>query len=254
MFKGLVKFFISVAEFFYLGDRIIIGLFKRPFYSDETFKQMYVIGIGSLPIVLLTSVFTGMIFALQTGHELAVFGAKMYIGTLVSMSIIRELGPVLSALVITGRVGAGIAAELGSMKVTEQIDALRAMGTDPVKKLVITRFLAGLVVIPCLTILGDGIGILGGLFVATAAFGITPVFYWKTALQPLTTNDLIMGLTKPIIFAIMIIWIACYTGLNTTGGTEGVGKSTTKAVVISSVTILVGDYFITQILIWILAM
>ena len=227
------------------------GLFVRPFYIGETFDQMYSIGVQSLPIVALTSFFTGMILALQSGHEMAVFGAKMYIGTLVSLSLIRELGPVLTGVVIAGRVGAGIAAELGSMKVTEQIAAMRAMGTDPIKKLVTTRFLAGIVIIPALSVLAAGIGIFGGLFVANSTFGLTAQFYWKTVLEALTIEDLLMGIIKPFVFAVMIIWTACYAGLSTKGGTEGVGKSTTNSVVISSILILVGDYFVTQILIWI---
>ena len=254
MFNSLQKFFVSVAEYFALGMRVVGGIFVPPLYTDEIFNQMYEIGVQSLPIVALTSFFTGMILTLQTGHEMAVFGAKMYVGTLVSLSLIRELGPVLTGLVVAGRVGAGIAAELGSMKVTEQIDAMRAMGTDPVKKLVTTRMLAGVIMVPMLTILADGLGILGGLFIANATFAISPQFFWKTVMDPMTINDIIMGLIKPLIFGIMIIWTACYTGLTTTGGTEGVGKSTTVSVVISSILILVGDYFITQILIWILGM
>ena len=254
MFKSLRNFFRAVANYFALGMTVIGGLFTRPFYLREVVNQMYIIGVQSLPIVALTSFFTGMILALQSGHEMAVFGAKMYVGTLVSMSLIRELGPVLTGVVIAGRVGAGIAAELGSMKVTEQLDAMRAMGTDPVKKLVATRFVAGLFMVPALTILADGVGISGGLFVSNATFGIAPSLYWKTVLDPLTLDDLIMGMVKPLVFGIMLIWTACYTGLATEGGTEGVGKSTTMAVVVSSILILVGDYFVTQILIWILAM
>ena len=254
MFKSLKIFLVAVSDYFSLGMRVVGGLFVPPLYVSEIFNQMYAIGVQSLPIVALTSFFTGMILALQSGHEMAVFGAKMYVGTLVSMSLIRELGPVLTGVVVAGRVGAGIAAELGSMKVTEQIDAMRAMGTDPIKKMVTTRFIAAIVVIPALTILADGLGIFGGLFVSNSTFGIAPQFYWKTVLDPLTIDDLIMGMVKPMIFGLMIIWTACYTGLSTTGGTEGVGKSTTMSVVISSILILVGDYFITQILIWILRM
>ncbi|MCD6594519.1 ABC transporter permease [bacterium] len=252
--NAISKFFGDIADFFALGFKVMGGIFTRPLYISETFDQMYLIGVQSLPIVALTSFFTGMILSLQSGHEMAIFGAKMYVGTLVSLSIVRELGPVLTGLVVAGRVGAGIAAELGSMKVTEQIDALRAMGTDPVKKLVSTRFFAGLIVIPALTVLGDGLGILGGLFVANSTFGISPQFFWKTVIDALGINDITMGIIKPFIFAILIIWVACFMGLRTTGGTEGVGKSTTQTVVVSSILILVGDFFVTQILIWILGM
>ena len=254
MFKTIKQFFLAVADYFSLGMSVIGGLFMRPFYGSEIVNQMYLIGVQSLPIVALTSFFTGMILTLQSGHEMAVFGAKQYVGTLVSLSLIRELGPVLTGVVIAGRVGAGIAAELGSMKVTEQIDALRAMGTDPIKKLVATRFVAALFMVPALTILADGVGISGGLFIANATFAISPQAYWKTVLDPLTIDDILMGIIKPLVFGIMIIWTACYSGMSTTGGTEGVGRSTTMAVVISSILILVGDYFVSQILIWILAM
>ncbi len=254
MFKELRQFFISISDYFSLGLRVLGGLFVRPLYINETFNQMYAIGVQSLPIVALTSFFTGMILTLQSGHEMAVFGAKMYVGTLVSLSLIRELGPVLTGLVVAGRVGAGTAAELGSMKVTEQIDAMRAMGTDPVKKLVTTRLVAGTIMVPMLSVIADGLGILGALFIANATFAISPQFFWKTVMHPLTVNDIMMGLIKPLIFGIMIIWTACHMGITTTGGTAGVGKSTTVSVVVSSVLILVGDYFITQILIWFLGM
>ncbi|RKZ30018.1 ABC transporter permease [bacterium] len=252
--RGILKFFAQITDFFALGMRVLGGLFIRPYYVSQTIDQMYLIGVQSLPIVALTSFFTGMILALQSGHEMAVFGAKMYVGTLVSLSLIRELGPVLTGVVVAGRVGAGIAAELGSMKVTEQIDALRAMGTDPVKKLVGTRFIAGLVVIPVLTILADGLGIFGGLFVSNSTFGISPQFYWKTVIDALDIDDILMGIAKPFVFALLLIWVACYKGLSAEGGTEGVGRATTQAVVISSILILVGDYFVTQVLIWILGM
>jgi phospholipid/cholesterol/gamma-HCH transport system permease protein len=251
--QRLRSFFIGVTDYFSLGLQVLGGLFVPPFYFSEIINQMYYIGVQSLPIVALTSFFTGMILALQSGHEMAVFGAKMYVGTLVSLSLIRELGPVLTGVVIAGRVGAGIAAELGSMKVTEQIDALKAMGTDPVEKLVTTRFIAGLLMVPALTILADGLGITGGLLVSNSTFGISPQQYWKTVLDPLTLDDVIMGVIKPVIFGIMLIWTACYTGLSTTGGTEGVGRSTTNSVVISSILILVGDYFVTQMLLWMLS-
>ena len=252
--NAILKFFKEVADFFALGMRVMGGFFAKPFYISETLDQMYRIGVQSLMIVALMSFFTGMILALQAGHEMAIFGAKMYIGTLVSLSLIRELGPVLTGVVVAGRVGAGIAAELGSMKVTEQIDAMRSMGTDPVKKLINTRFIAGVIMVPVLTVLAEGLGILGGLLVANSTFGLTPYFYWKTVIEVITIDDIIMGLAKPFVFGLILIWISCYMGITTEGGTEGVGKSTTQAVVISSITILVGDYFLTQLLIWVLRM
>jgi len=250
MIKAIFIFFAHANDFFALGLRVVGGLFSRPLYIKETIDQMYIIGVQSLPIVALTSFFTGMILALQSGYVMVNFGAQMYLGTLVSYSIILELGPVLTGVVVAGRVGAGIAAELGSMKVTEQIDALRAMGTDPIKKLVQTRFVGGFLMVPVLTILADGLGILGGLFVSNSSFGINPQLYWSTVISPLTLDDVIMGIAKPFVFGMILIWVACYMGLTTKGGTEGVGRATTSAVVVAMIFILVGDYFVTQLLLW----
>ncbi len=250
-----IRAFLSdISDFGALGLSVLGGVFIRPFYISETIDQMYSIGVQSFPIVALTSFFTGMILALQSGNVMVDFGAKMYLGTLVAFSLILELGPILTGVVVAGRVGAGVAAELGSMKVTEQIDALRAMGTDPVKKLVVTRFIAGFFMVPALTIFADGLGILGGLFVATTLFGIAPQFYWRTVMTPLSIEDVIMGVAKPFIFGVVLIWVACFLGLNTQGGTAGVGRATTNAVVIAIILILVSDYFLSQVLIWVLGM
>lgn len=246
------RFFIGVTEFFELGFRALFSLWLPPYYPKDVINHMYSIGVQSIPIVAMSAFFTGMVLALQTGHEMAIFGAKMYVGTLVSFSLIRELGPVLTGLVIAGRVGAGTAAELGSMKVTEQIDAIKAIGVDPIKKLVVTRVVAGFFVIPALTTFAIALGLFGGLFVSNAVLGIPSQFYWKTVFQYLTIDDLIMGMVKPFVFGVIIIWIACYCGFATKGGTEGVGRATTNSVVLSSIIIIIGDYFLNQILIWIL--
>ena len=238
----------GIADYFNLVQKAFAGLVKRPFYGSEILRQMELIGVQSLAIVILTSTFTGMILAFQSGYAMAIFGAKIYIGTLVSLSLVRELGPVLSGVVIAGRIGAGTAAELGSMRVTEQIDAMRAMGTDPIKKLVTTRLVAGLLVIPALTIIADLMGILGGGFISYSTFGIAPVFYKKTVLSILVMDDIICGVVKPIFFAGVIMTVGCYTGLYAKGGTEGVGRATTRSVVISIVLILVTDYFLNVIL------
>ena len=252
MMVWLKNFAQGTYDFFALTIRSIYALFIPPFDWNETLYQMYSIGVESLPIVLLTSFFTGMIFSLQTGHLLMIFGAKMYVGTGVALAMILELGPALTGLVLAGRVGAGIAAELGSMKVTEQIDALRAMGTDTVKKLVSPRLLAGLLTIPPLTILADLMGILGGAFVAANSLGLPLLFYRRSIITTVRMDDLIMGFIKPFFNAAIIILVGSFAGLSTKGGTEGVGKSTTKAVVIASILILVSDYFITQMLMWVL--
>ncbi|MBN2541607.1 ABC transporter permease [bacterium] len=248
MFDKAEKFLIAIYNLSVLSFRAIKNMFIPPYYGGEILNQMVHIGVKSLPIVLLTSLFTGMVMALQTGYEIIRFGAKIYIGTIVTLSMIRELGPVLTGLVISGRIGAGIAAELGSMNVTEQIDAMRAMATDPIKKLVSTRLLSGLIMIPALTVISDLMGIIGGLIIANTYFGISLDFYRFTIFAELFVSDIVMGIAKPIFFALIIILIACYKGFTTTGGTEGVGKSTTQAVVISSILILVSDYFLTKLL------
>lgn len=244
----LRNFLVAVNDYFSLVAKAFIGIFKKPFYTSEVIRQIENIGVLSLPIVALTSTFTGMILALQSGYAMAIFGAKIYIGTLVSLSLVRELGPVLTGVVVAGRIGAGTAAELGSMKVTEQIDAMRAMATDPIKKLVTTRLLAGLVAIPALTLIADLLGILGGGFIAYSTFGVSPVFYKKTIVDILVVDDIIMGAIKPFFFAIIIITVGCFSGLEAKGGTEGVGRATTQSVVISIIIILVSDYFLNVVL------
>jgi phospholipid/cholesterol/gamma-HCH transport system permease protein len=197
------------------------------------------------------------VLALQTSVQLQTFGATMYIGRLVSASMIRELGPVLAGLMVAGRVGSGIAAQLGSMRVTEQIDALNTLGTDPIKKLVTPRVLASLIMLPILTTINDFVGIIGGNVIAKFYVGLPSSLYWRTVWEQIASdgfmfryipNDFIMGLTKPFVFGGIISITACYFGLRTTGGTEGVGVATTRTVVTSSILILIVDYFLTQIL------
>ena len=236
-------------------------MFARPFYWRDTIKQMEVIGVGSLGIVLLTGLFTGMVLALQSSIEMRRFGAEIYVGRLVGLSAVRELGPVLTALVVAGRAGAGIAAQLGSMKVTEQIDALNVIGTDPIKKLVTPRLIAGLVMVPVLTVITDAVAILGGLLIATVKLDLTADLYMRGVYQTLAQSgfilriipkDVLAGLIKPFFFGGIIAMTGCYYGLQTRGGTEGVGLSTTRAVVTASILILAVDYFLTQLLITVL--
>ena len=221
--------------------------FRRPSYFRTIIDQMEQIGVRSLSIVLLTCFFTGMVLALQTGYQIARFGAKVYIGIVVALSLVRELGPVLTSLVVAGRVGAGIAAELGSMQVTEQIDAMRAMGTNPIKKLVTTRLIALLIMLPILTILGDLIGIIGGMIISIYSLGLDFSYYKSSTIQALALQDVFTGLVKPVVFAAIIATVACYLGLNTTGGTQGVGKSTTLSVVTSSILIFLFDFLLVKI-------
>lgn len=222
-------------------------IFTRPTYFSTIIEQMYQIGVRSISIVLLTCFFTGMVLALQTGYQIAKFGAKAYIGIVVALSMVRELGPVLTALVVAGRVGAGIAAELGSMQVTEQIDAMRAMATNPVKKLVTTRLVALVIMLPILTIVGDLIGIIGGMIISLYSLGLDYDFYKSTTIQALAMQDIFTGLVKPVVFAFIIAIVGCHLGLSTSGGTEGVGKSTTLSVVTSSILIFLFDFLLVKI-------
>ncbi len=232
-----------------LIGRTVSAFFRPPFYWRDTWVQMDVIGVGSLIIVSLTGIFTGMVLALQSSVQLADFGASLFVGQLVSASVVRELGPVLTALMVAGRVGSGIAAELGSMRVSEQIDALEAMGTDPIKKLVKPRVQAGLVMLPVLTVITDTIAIFGGQLIAWLTLNQGFSTYWNSALNGLFFSDLFTGLAKPFVFGFIITIVACYMGLRTTGGTAGVGKSTTQAVVVASVLVLASDFFLTKLFI-----
>ena len=243
----LEKGAIHTYQIFTLTVDSVRHMFTRPSYFNTILEQMYQIGVRSLSIVLLTCFFTGMVLALQTGYQIARFGAKVYIGVVVALSMVRELGPVLTALVVAGRVGAGIAAELGSMQVTEQIDAMRAMATNPVKKLVTTRLIALLIMLPILTIIGDVIGIVGGMLISLYSLGLDFSFYKSTTIQALALQDMFTGLVKPFVFGFIIAIIGCHLGLNTTGGTEGVGKSTTMSVVTSSILIFLFDFLLVKI-------
>lgn len=247
----------AVQDYFTLAWNAVRFIFVRPFYGSDLVAQMDAIGVGSLGIVLLTGFFTGMVLALQSAVQLQTFGASIYVGRLVSASMIRELGPVLAGLMVAGRVGSGIAAQLGSMRVTEQIDALNTLGTDPIKKLVTPRVLAALIMLPVLTIINDLVGIIGGNVIAKFYVGLPSSLYWRTVWEQIASdgfmfrylpNDFIMGLTKPFVFGGIIAVTGCYFGLRTTGGTEGVGVATTRTVVTSSVLILIVDYFLTQVL------
>jgi phospholipid/cholesterol/gamma-HCH transport system permease protein len=208
---------------------------------------MDIIGFGSLPIVILTGFFSGAVMALQMSKALAQYGAVGKTGELVTISLVREMGPVLTSLMVAGRNSSGMASELGSMKVTEQIDAMRALGTDPVKKLVTPRLIATCVVLPLLTIIADFLGMFGGFLIALGMLSMTPAQYWNSAWQAIDYRDISQGLIKPFSFAFLVALVGCHYGLRTTGGTQGVGQSTTRAMVVASVWIFVLDYFITQL-------
>ena len=240
---------LEVQEYISLTGAAFHGVFTRPIYRHDIVEQFDQIGAGSLTVVLLAGLFTGAALASQSGLTLDQFGARPVVGRLVSASMIKELGPVLTALMLTGRIGSGIAAELGSMVVTDQINALRALGTDPVRKLVVPRVLAGIFMAPVLTIISDFIGILGGWVIARYQLQVNSGLYWSSITKGLYMQDVWMGLSKPFVFGFLIVTIACHVGLRTTGGTAGVGKSTTVSVVAGSVAVIAADFFVTQILI-----
>lgn len=229
----------TFQEFLFLSGRAFRNIIRSPHYSDDILLQMDAIGVGSLFIVSLIGFFSGVVMALQMSRALSTYGAEGQIGQIVSITLVRELGPVLASLLVAGRNASGIASELGSMRVTEQIDAMRALGTDPIQKLVTPRLIAMAVVLPLLTIIADFLGLIGGWFIAYGMLNITTSQYWSTAWRALEYNDLTQGLLKPFLFAIVIALVGCYYGINTTGGTQGVGRSTTKAVVVASVWIFI---------------
>ncbi len=237
----------AFQDFIGLAVKAIQNVFRSPHYADDVFIQMDIIGVGSLPIVMMIGAFSGAVMSLQMARALTTYGAVGQIGQIVSITLVRELGPVLTAVLVAGRNASGMASELGSMKVTEQIDAMRALGTDPIQKLVTPRLIAISVVLPLLTIIADFIGLIGGFLIANLLLNITSSQFWTPAWQILEYNDLAQGLLKPFAFAIIIALVGCFYGMRTTGGTEGVGRSTTKAVVVASVWIFVVTLFIGRL-------
>ena len=243
---------LETQEYVRLIRAAVAGTFSPPVYRHDIIEQLDSLGVGSLTVVLLTGLFTGAALASQSGLTLDQFGARPVVGRLVSASMVKELGPVLTALMLTGRIGSGIAAELGSMVVTDQINALRALGTDPVRKLVVPRMLAGLLMAPILTIISDFVGIFGGWVVARFQLQVSSALYWSSVTDALFIQDIYQGLLKPFVFGFVIVTIACHVGLRTTGGTQGVGRSTTIAVVAGSVAVIAADFFVTQVLVGLL--
>ena len=240
---------LEVQEYMLLVVAATRACFSRPFYFRDVVEQFEAIGIGSLSVVLLTGFFTGAALALQSGMTLDQFGARSLVGRLVSASMVKELGPVLTGLMLAGRVGSGIAAELGSMMVTDQINALRALGTDPVRKLVVPRFLAGIFMAPVLTVIADTAGMIGGWIIAVFNLNVGSGVYWSSVTEALFLGDAWMGIIKPFALGFVIVTIGCHVGLRTRGGTQGVGRATTNAVVAGSVGVIAVDFFITPLLI-----
>jgi phospholipid/cholesterol/gamma-HCH transport system permease protein len=227
--------------------RAFFAMISPPYEIGTWFRQMEQIGVRSLGVAGITTIFTGMVLALQTALSLPSLGVKYYIGAVVSKSLVRELGPVLTALIVGGRIGAGMTAEIGTMKVTEQIDAMRSMAADPVKKLVAPKLVATLVMLPALTVIGDALGILGGLIVATYTLDLAPGLYINDVFDSLNFGDVFSGITKSFFFAYFIAIIGCYNGLTTTGGADGVGRATTNTVVLAAILVLISDFFLTKL-------
>ncbi|MDH3403476.1 MAG: ABC transporter permease [Acidobacteriota bacterium] len=246
--KTIEAFFEEIGRFFEMLWGVLVWTPRRPWDWRQLLYQMVRVGVNSLPVILLTAMFTGMVMALQTTATLMRFGAERYVGSLVSLSLVRELAAVLGGLIIAGRSGSAMGAELGSMRVTEQIDALEVMATNPIHYLVVPRVWATVVMLPLLVVVSDAIGIWGGYLVAVLLMGTNPVAYLETTFQYTEVSDVTSGLIKAAFFGLFLAVIGCQQGFYTSGGAQGVGRSTTRAVVIASIVILISDFFLTKIL------
>ena len=238
---------LQVQDYTKLCYHSLASLFTPPRYGQDTIQQMDDIGVGSLPIVLLSGFFIGAVMVLQTGSQFQRFGQVSLTGDIVSLALVRELGPSITGLLVAGRCASGIASELGSMQVTEQVDAMRAMGTDPGRKLVSPRVLASLIVVPLLTTISVFIGLVGGMVASVFSLRLSATTFWQRAIAILEFSDLMQGFTKSVVFGFILSTVGCYQGLNVRGGTQGVGRATTQAVVVSSVLIIVADTFLTRL-------
>ncbi|MCX7913767.1 MAG: ABC transporter permease [Thermodesulfovibrionales bacterium] len=252
MVERIKRLISDLQDFYLLAFNGLMGIFRRPFYLKDTIEQMDYAGAGSLLIVLIVSLFIGMALSLQLSAELASLGLKMYTGKIVGIAVIREVGPVTVALVYCGRVGAGMASELGSMVIGHQIDSLRVFGVDPIKKLVTPRILSSLIILPALTTIGDAIALLGGYYVAVFVSNQSGYVYWSSIRDILDFENVFSGSVKPFIFGFIIATVSCYMGLTTKGGAKGLRRSTTNAVVLSIILIIISDFMLTRILLYVL--
>lgn len=241
----IISFTVETGRVIVLLMDTIRKMFTPPYEISNTLKQMQEVGVRSIPVVLVTGLFTGMVLALQAYTGFKRFGAETLVGTVVGLSMTREMGPVLTGLIVTGRAGAAMAAELGTMRVTEQIDALETLATNPVKYLIVPRFIAALIMLPALTIISVIVGIFGGYLITVGMFGASPTLYWRQTWDFLALADIYNGLIKACFFGASIAILSCYRGFYSEGGAEGVGKATTGAVVLSFMTILISDYFLS---------
>jgi phospholipid/cholesterol/gamma-HCH transport system permease protein len=247
VWRKIEQALVYVGEITDLAGQTVRQIVRGPMETSLLVAQFDQIGVRSISIIGITSLFIGMVLALQTAYSLEEFGGKLFIGKVVSLSLVRELAPVLMSLMVGGRVGAGITAEIGTMKVTEQIDALRALATNPVRKLVVPRVLATTLMFPLLTIISCAVGIFGGLLIAVGNLHLTANFYLRSVIETVKYNDLASGIGKTFFFGFAIGLIACFNGLRTTGGADGVGRSTTRTVVTGAITVLIMDFFLTKL-------
>jgi len=245
---ALERFFEQMGRFMQMMGRVFVWTVRPPYDWRELLRQMVKVGVNSMPVVLLTAMFTGMVLALQTFTVLSRFSAESFVGSLVALSMVRELSAVLSGLIVAGRAGSAMGAELGTMRVTEQIDALEVMATDPVHYLVVPRVWATTITLPLLVVLGNAVGIFGGYLVAVVLMGANPVSYIDRTFQFMGAKDLFSGVIKAGFFGFLLAVIGCQQGFYTSGGAEGVGRSTTSAVVVASIAILIADFFLTRVL------
>jgi phospholipid/cholesterol/gamma-HCH transport system permease protein len=238
---------LKVQDYVKMSARAVVNLCTRPRYGQDTLDQMDDIGVGSLPIVLLSGFFIGAVMVLQTGSQFQRFGQVSLTGDIVSLALVRELGPSITGLLVAGRCASGIASELGSMVVTEQVDAMRAMGTDPSRKLISPRVLAAAMTVPLLTTISVFVGLVGGMVASIFSLRLSATTFWQRAIAVLDFSDLMQGFTKSLVFAFLLATVGCYQGLSVRGGTQGVGRATTQAVVVSSVMIIIADTFLTKL-------
>ena len=244
----LAPLFLEVGRFFEIFGRVLLWTPRPPYDLRQLVRQMVRVGVDSLPVVLLTALFTGMVMALQTFATLKRVNAEGFVGTLVALSMVRELSPVISSLLIAGRCGSAMGAELGTMRVTEQIDALEVLATDPVHYLMVPRVWATVLMLPLLIVFADVVGIVGGYLISVVYFGANPVTYMENSFRFMDWDDVTSGLIKAAVFGGIIAVVGCQKGYFTRGGAEGVGRSTTRAVVLASIAILISDFFLTKIL------
>lgn len=247
MLNWLKRFAYVSQELFYFSMRMLARGLSRPWYFRETVEQLNLIGVGSIFLVALTGMFAGQGLALANANELADFGAKNYLGRIMVLSVVRELGPILTGLMVAARVASGITAEIGAMKSSNQLDAMTAFGIDPIRKVAVPRMIALFIALPCLTVICNFVALLGGFIIAKFLAHMSTTIYWANVVDRLNFGNIFMGILKPLTFSLIIAFIACYKGFTSEGGTKGVGRATTESVVLSSIWILAINFIITKL-------